>query len=220
MVYVTADLHGDATRFYSKEIRRLKKGDTLIVLGDFGFLWQGTPKEKKLLKKLGKKRYQILFLDGAHENFDLLEQYPVEEWSGGQVHRIDGSLKHLMRGQVYVIEGKRIFTMGGGESDEKEMRAQQQKWFPQEMPNPQEKEAARKNLERFDWSVDYVLTHDCSEKMKVFLSMGQQNNSLNRFLTEIEGKLQFRKWFFGFYHLDRQIPPRHCAVYRSVQRLD
>lgn len=66
------------------------------------------------------------------------------------------------------------------------------------MPNPQEKEAARKNLERFDWSVDYVLTHDCSEKMKVFLSMGQQNNSLNRFLTEIEGKLQFRKWFFGF----------------------
>ncbi len=25
MVYVTADLHGDATRFHSKEIRRLKK---------------------------------------------------------------------------------------------------------------------------------------------------------------------------------------------------
>ena len=38
MVYVTADLHGDASRFRSKEIRRLKKGDTLIVLGDFGFL--------------------------------------------------------------------------------------------------------------------------------------------------------------------------------------
>ena len=55
MIYVTADLHGDATRLRTKEIRRLKKGDTLIVLGDFGFLWQGTPKEKKLLKKLGKK---------------------------------------------------------------------------------------------------------------------------------------------------------------------
>ena len=127
MIYVTADLHGDATRLRTKEIRRLKKGDTLIVLGDFGFLWQGTPKEKKLLKKLGKKKYQILFLDGAHENFDLLEQYPVEEWGGGQVRRIDGNLRYLMRGQVYVIEGKRIFTMGGGESDEKEMRAQQQK---------------------------------------------------------------------------------------------
>ena len=52
MVYVTADLHGDADRFNSKEIRQLKKGDTLIVLGDFGFLWQDTPKEKKFLKKI------------------------------------------------------------------------------------------------------------------------------------------------------------------------
>lgn len=69
-----------------------------------------------------------------------------------------------MRGQVYVIEGKRIFTMGGGESDEKEMRAQQQKWFSQELPSPQEMQDARENLERFRWSVDYVLTHDCSEK--------------------------------------------------------
>ena len=50
MIYVTADLHGDATRLHTKEIRRLKKGDTLIVLGDFGFLWQGTPKEKKLFE--------------------------------------------------------------------------------------------------------------------------------------------------------------------------
>lgn len=220
MVYVTADLHGDAARFRSKEIRRLKKGDTLIVLGDFGFLWQGTPKEKKLLKKLGKKKYQILFLDGAHENFDLLEQYPLEDWGGGQVRRIDGNLRYLMRGQIYIIEGKRIFTMGGGESDEKEMRAQQQKWFSQELPSPQELENARKNLQRFDWSVDYVLTHDCSEKMKVFLSIEQQNNILNQFLTEVEGKLQFRKWFFGFYHLDKQIPPRHCAVYRSVRPLE
>ena len=54
------------------------------------------------------------------------------------------------------------------------------------------------NLERFRWSVDYVLTHDCSEKMKIFLSMGQQSNSLNQFLTEIERKLQFHKWFSDF----------------------
>ena len=110
--------------------------------------------------------------------------------------------------------------MGGGESDEKEMRAQQQKWFSRELPSPQELEDARKNLQRFDWSVDYVLTHDCSEKMKVFLSIEQQNNILNQFLTEVERKLQFRKWFFGFHHLDKQIPPRHCAVYRSVRPLE
>lgn len=220
MIYVTADLHGDAERLGSKEIRQLKKGDTLIVLGDFGFLWQGTQKENSLLKKLGKKKYQILFLDGAHENFDLLEQYPLEDWGGGRVRRIEGNLLYLARGQVYIIEGKRIFVMGGGESDEKEMRAQQQKWFPQELPNPQQMQEARENLERFRWTVDYVLTHECSEKMKIFLSPGQQSNVLNQFLTEIEEKLQFGRWFFGFYHLDKQIPPRHCAVYRTVWPLD
>lgn len=134
MIYVTADLHGDATRLRTKEIRRLKKGDTLIVLGDFGFLWQGTPKEKKLLKKLGKKKYQILFLDGAHENFDLLEQYPVEEWGGGQVRRIDGNLRYLMRGQVYVIEGKRIFTMGGGRAMKKKCAPSSRSGFPKSCP--------------------------------------------------------------------------------------
>ena len=35
MIYVTADTHGERERFEEKSIRRLKKGDTLIVLGGF-----------------------------------------------------------------------------------------------------------------------------------------------------------------------------------------
>ena len=46
MIYVTADLHGDATRLRTKEIRRLKKGDTLIVLGDLGFFGRVRQKKK------------------------------------------------------------------------------------------------------------------------------------------------------------------------------
>ncbi len=220
MIYVTADLHGERSRLRAKEIRKLKKGDTLIVLGDFGFLWHGTPKEKKALNRLGRKKYQLLFLDGAHENFPLLEEYPMETWNGGQVRRLGKNLLYLMRGQVYEMEGKRIFTLGGGESDEKEMRAQQQKWFPEELPTPQQLETARENLERVQWKVDYVLTHDCSQRMKIFLGTEGQGNVLNQFLTELEEKLQYRKWFFGFYHLDKPIPPRHCAVYRSVLPLE
>lgn len=220
MIYVTGDLHGDATKLNCKAIRRLKKGDTLIVLGDFGFLWQDTPAERKQLKKLGKKKYQLLFLDGAHENFDLLDAFPTEDWGGGTVHRIAGNLLHLMRGQVYIIEGKRIFVMGGGESDEKETRASQQRWFPQELPTSEEIAHARAVLDHYDWQVDYVLTHDCSEKMKIFLFKEQtQGNLLHQFLTEIENKLQYKRWFFGFYHQDKQISPRYCAVYKEVRPL-
>ena len=56
--------------------KKLRRKDTLIVLGDFGFLWSGDKAERKLLRRLGKRKYTLLFLDGAHENFDLLEEYP------------------------------------------------------------------------------------------------------------------------------------------------
>ena len=220
MVYVTADLHGDATRFHSKEIRRLKKGDTLIVLGDFGFLWQGTPKEKKLLKKLGKKKYQILFLDGAHENFDLLEQSPVEEWSGGQVHRIDGSLKHLMRGQVYVIEGKRIFTMGGGESPDIDIRTEGDNWSRDEIPTREELLEGAHALEKEDYHVDIVVTHEPPMRIKGFLQLKDYDSlrvtALNAYFEELSDSCTFKKWYFGSMHMDKYISSTHIAVFKNI----
>ena len=116
MVYVTGDLHGEYARFSDPTFRRLKKGDTLIVCGDFGFLWKGGKKEEALLRKIGKKRYTVLFLDGRHENFELLNAYPVTDWNGGKAQVISGNLIHLLRGELYTLEGESYFTFGGGES--------------------------------------------------------------------------------------------------------
>ena len=101
MIYLTGDTHGELDRFDAPGMRKLKSGDTLIVCGDFGFIWNGGAAEEKVLKKLGKKKYQILFLDGAHENYDLLEQYPISEWHGGKVRQISGNLLHLLRKKYY-----------------------------------------------------------------------------------------------------------------------
>ena len=105
MIYLTGDTHGELERFQSPAVRRLRRGDSLIVCGDFGFLWNGGAAEEKILKKLGSKKYNILFVDGAHENYELLEKYPVTEWNGGKVQQISGNLYHLMRGQVFTLEG-------------------------------------------------------------------------------------------------------------------
>ena len=134
MIYLTGDLHGDFERFRSKEMKKLKKGDTLIVCGDFGFVWDGSKKEQSILKKLGKSKYQILFIEGTHDNLDLLSQYPQEEWNGGKVRRISGSLLKLERGEVFELEGKRFFAFGGGESPEMELRAADGTWWQQELP--------------------------------------------------------------------------------------
>lgn len=216
MIYVTGDTHGDLSRFGLWNTRHLRRGDTLIVLGDFGFLWQGGPAEEKILRRLGKKRYHILFLDGAHENFDLLERYPVEEWGGGKVRKISGKLMHLCRGHVFTVDGLRLFVMGGGESDEKEYRTVQAKWFEQEMPTPDEIEQARQNLGHCDNRVDYVLTHDCSSRLKVFLGIEGESHPLGQFLTEQEKQLHFKQWFFAALHQDKLIPPRHQCVYKKI----
>ena len=118
MIYITGDIHGDFSRFKSPLLRKLKKNDALIVCGDFGFIWEGTQAERKILKKIGKLPYNVLFVEGSHDNYDLLESYPVEEWCGGKTRPISGRLRQLMRGQVFNIAEKTVFAFGGGQSDD------------------------------------------------------------------------------------------------------
>ena len=122
MLYVTGDTHGDYERFTSSALKKLKKGDTLFICGDFGFIWDGSKNEEKLLKKIGKLKYNVCFIDGTHENFERLRSYEVSEFKGGKVHHITGNLYHLMRGQVYDFDGVSVFAMGGGESPDIDIR--------------------------------------------------------------------------------------------------
>ena len=55
MIYVTGDTHGDIERFKSREMKKLGNGDTLIICGDFGFLWDDSRAERNALKKLASK---------------------------------------------------------------------------------------------------------------------------------------------------------------------
>ena len=50
MIYFTGDTHGDKERLSKFALKQLKSGDTLIVCGDFGFLWDESKKEKKRME--------------------------------------------------------------------------------------------------------------------------------------------------------------------------
>ena len=156
MVYVTGDMHGDASRFSDPRLKKLKKGDTLLVCGDFGFLWNGSKTEQKLLKQIGSKKYNVCFLDGTHENFELLKSYDVIEWNGGKARQIYKNLYHLMRGQIYEIEGLKIFTMGGGESPDIDIRFDNDSWSRDEIPTQVELIEGANNLEKVDCKVDIL----------------------------------------------------------------
>ena len=148
MLYVTGDTHGDYERFTSSALKKLKKGDTLFICGDFGFIWDGSKNEEKLLKKIGKLKYNVCFIDGTHENFSRLKEYEVSEFKGGKVHHITGNLYHLMRGQVYDFDGVSVFAMGGGESPDIDIRSDLESWSGDEIPTEAELTEGANNLKR------------------------------------------------------------------------
>ena len=61
MVYLTGDTHGELDRFKHGKLRWLGKRDVVLVLGDFGFVWDGSKAEQKKLDWL-RKRHQLKLL--------------------------------------------------------------------------------------------------------------------------------------------------------------
>lgn len=221
MVYVTGDIHGEIERFQEKKLKRLKKKDTLIVLGDFGFLWNGSKEERKNLKWLTKRPYQLLFIDGCHENFDMLKEYPIVEYKGGKARHLGGNLYYILRGSILEIEDKKLLCFGGGESSDKEDREEGVNWWRSELPTSDELEWCVNNLKAAGGTVDYVLTHDAPQQILEFTRLLQgQPNWLHNFFDQIRQKVHYQKWLFGRYHKDLVLSTKAQAVFLDLVPLE
>ena len=227
MIYLTGDTHGEVSRFV--KIHRefgLGKGDTLVVAGDFGCIFGLGRRDEEKLDALSRLPYTILFLDGNHECFPKLYDYPEEMWQGGRAHRIRPNLLHLARGQVFELEGLSVFTMGGGYSIDVALRLPGVSWWPQEMPSEAEYAEAWANLQRHDNRVDILISHAAPEEtMERFIQMGVishrflQEARLNGFLEEVRRKVAHRHYYFGHMHLDRELWRNQTAVFTAVYNL-
>ncbi len=220
MIYITGDMHGNEERLYNREWRKLKAEDILIICGDFGYLWSGGKREKSVIKYLGSRKFTVCFLDGTHENFDLINKCRTTVWKGGKVHRISGNLFHLMRGQIYNIDGISIFVFGGGESDDRDIRSDGGKWWREELPSPQEFAEGAANLDEAGLTVDYILTHEPPSLVKsamLLRSCAPDNiNKLNGYLQEIDNACNYNHWYFGSMHEDRLVTPKHTCLFNKI----
>ena len=196
MYYVTGDIHGNQILWDACITNFLKPGDTIIVLGDFGigfFDGRYWP-EEMFFDYLAEQSYTVLFIDGNHENFDKLNSYPVSDWGGGRVHYIRSNVIHLMRGELYEVEGKKVFAFGGGYSLDKALRIPGKSWWPEEMPNEAEYKNSTANLRRNDFKVDYILTHTApSDTVKYMSNMQLGIKTMVVEEVPLTSYLQYRK---------------------------
>ncbi len=242
-IYITGDTHGDYRRFSMScfpEQKEMTKDDYVIVCGDFGF-WADDKEQRYWLDWLEKKPFTTLWVDGNHENYDLLASYPVEKWNGGNIQRIKPSVLHLMRGQVYEIENSRFFTFGGAQShdisggildtkdpefDRKKKKLDKEKisyrvdhvsWWKEELPSEEECEEGRKNVKKVGGMVDFVVTHCApTDIQKIFGEGLYVPDRLTDYLMEVKETLDFKKWFFGHYHDNRNIQDKYVMLYEQI----
>ncbi len=226
MIFVTGDVHGLLSFYKFEEFvkdRNLTKDDFMIIAGDCGVLWSEEDTDEKI-EKYRSLPFTVLFVDGNHENFDMLNAYPVEEWKGGKVHKIAPDIIHLMRGQVFEIEGKTFFTLGGATSIDRLFRKEGESWWADELPTYADLDEGFKNLARYDNKVDFVITHACDERTLYYPPLRTPFNYFksypeNSLLTAIEEKVEYGQWFFGHYHIDGDVNDKKTAIYDDILRI-
>lgn len=144
-----------------------------------------------------------LLMVSNHENHDALDAYPVEFWNGGKVHKISDSIIHLMRGQVFTIEGKKFFTMGGAESHDKIYRKEGISWWSREMPSNDEYEEGLANLDKVNNQVDYILSHCAPDQLQSQIAYWYEHDKLTGYLEIVRQTVKFGWHYFGHYHIDK-----------------
>jgi len=247
MIYITGDTHSDFSRFTEENFpiqSEMTEDDYVIICGDFGGVWtfeEECRREKEALDWLNNKNFTTLFVDGNHENYTRLYNYPIEEWKGGKVHKIRDSVLHLMRGEIFDIDNKKIFAFGGARShdiqdgilnlDEEEkiyeyrkrgvyFRIRDFSWWDLELPTKQEMENGIKNLEKINYKVDYIISHCCPTNVQVLINSTYKRDILTDYLQQISEKCTFKRWYFGHYHDYKQINSQFTLLYEDIVPLE
>lgn len=213
MIYLTGDTHGsvDVRKLLDKEFqKKVTEEDYLIICGDFGFIWNykhPDHKEKQWLHWFEKQKFTTLFVDGNHECFPRLNAFPEKEWHGGKIHEINSKVFHLMRGQVFEIDGETFFTMGGAGSHDRGPVVGDTKavigkyWWPEEIPSEEELNEGLKNLKKVDYHVDYIITHCLPTSDQYTVKKDAfKADALTDYLEVIKKKVTYTHWYCGHYH--------------------
>lgn len=245
-IIVTGDIHGNPFQRLNLENfpegKTFTKEDYVIILGDFGLVWDDSAMEHSCLDWLENKPWTTLFIDGNHENYDLLNKFPIEEWGGGRVQKIRSSVIHLLRGEVYDIGGYKFLAMGGARShdiqdgvlevgdprikiwkkdDFKLFRINHISWWEEEIPNEEERKNALKNLAENDYKVDYILTHEAPSSDVILMDhLLYHPDEYSKWLEmEIRQKVKYKKWFFGHYHLNLDVNEKETCLFERRIRI-
>ena len=221
--FLKGDIHGNLFEVI-EFINRFELGenDNIIILGDCGIAWRKDRKDLDQNIKLWNEYsngVKLYFLDGNHENFNILNSLPIENNMG----KIADNIYHLRRGQIYEFEGKKILVCGGADSIDKYRRVENFTWWKEET-------ISQETIDNIPAGhYDYVLTHCCPRSIfdnnRVYLSTLQflNENKINHnsedMLEQLKDKITFDHWCFGHYHINRNLDNKFTCLFEDFKEV-
>lgn len=216
-VFVTGDIHQgiDIHKLSNNSFKigkELNRNDVLIIAGDVGLVWNygkaAKGEEKYCREWLSNKPYMILGVTGNHECFPLIEEFPIVDFYDGKARKISDNIYYEIRGEVYNIGGKTILTCDGADSHDKEFRREGVSWWPQERVQLNDIIRAIKNIKKYNYKIDYFITHSPGGEMTQFLGFeptisDRRVDIINNFLPKI-------KHYCGHMHVDKSFKNHRC----------
>lgn len=230
-LFITGDLHGRSyidklDKFCAAFEEQLTKNDVLLVLGDFCVPWNSPPKDidRKLIRKIDSFPWTTAFIDGNHENFDVLDVLPTRKMFGATVDRLSNSIYHLRRGRVYTICGHKTLAMGGAISKDKDMLIKAGSWWPQEVALETQRHLCDRSV-RTNKNVDIVVTHTAPTRQLIEHARDCETrwepDEFNDWLqNHIADRINFRQWFYGHLHDDRPWEKPYTPLMHVIYDVD
>ena len=203
MIYITGDTHGNVDFDYLKDYfnnRFVNENDYLIILGDAGIVWSG---KENFIDDYAMLGLNVLFIDGNHENFELLNRFPIVTFNGAKCHKLYENVYHIMRGEIIKLNNKTFFCMGGARSIDKVYRIENISWWKEEDIGFNDIENGLSNLKNVQNTVDYVLTHCAPTSIINKMFNYKQDNNI-KILEKFKEIINFKYWYFGHYHENKK----------------
>lgn len=225
MVYFTGDIHGipwGIKKFCAKV--KPTAEDIIVILGDVGANFHEDERDDAVKHILSKLKPTILCIHGNHEIRPWnIPGYQQKEWNGGKVWYQEEypGLLFATDGEIFNMDGVRYLVIGGAYSVDKFRRLRLGGgWWPDEQPSPEIKAYVEKQIAEKEF--DVVLSHTCPfryEPTEMFLPMVDQStvdDSTERWLDEIEQRIQYKAWYCGHWHTEKRIDKMHF-LYRTFE---
>lgn len=216
MIYITGDTHGDIDfdKLLALKEKKLSFDDYLIICGDAGICWS-EDRFQYHLNLYNSIGCTVIFVDGNHENFEMINRMHLVEYKGALMHQIDKHIFHVLRGEIMILDNKTFLCVGGAVSIDKYLRTPYISWWPEEEITIHDVDNALNNLEKYGNKVDYVITH-CCDTPTVLNAFHFRRDICTDQLNFIDKVVEYKHWFFGHYHFDRKINEKKTCLYNSI----